>query len=82
MNISAMNEKNLISQRVREIRKKKRMTQKDLAGAVQLLGVMLDRMSINRIESGNRSVTDYELVAFSKALGVSVEWLLFGDKKD
>lgn len=51
MKLSDMNGKNLIAARVRETRKAKHMTQKDLAGAIQLLGVTLDRMSINRIES-------------------------------
>lgn len=78
MKLSDMNGKNLIASRVRETRKAKHMTQKDLAGAIQLLGVMLDRMSINRIESGHRCVSDYELVAFAEALGVSAEWLLYG----
>lgn len=81
MNSSVTNGKNLVAERVRSVRKKKRMTQKDLAGAIQLQGVMLDRMSINRIESGSRCVNDYELVAFSKALGVTVDWLLYGEEK-
>ena len=78
MKLSEMNGKNLIASRVRETRKAKHMTQKDLAGAIQLLGVMLDRMSINRIESGHRCVSDYELVAFAQALEVSADWLLYG----
>lgn len=73
--------KNLIGKRVREVRKSKRLTQKDLAGALQLLGVMLDRMSINRIESGTRCVTDYELVALSEALATPIVWLLFGGER-
>lgn len=37
--------------------------------------VTIERDSISRIERGTRIVTDYELKIFSKALGVSMEWL-------
>ena len=37
--------------------------------------VAIERDSISRIERGTRIVTDYELKIFSKALGVSMEWL-------
>ena len=42
---------------------------------MQVAGVTIDRDSISRIERGTRIVTDYELKIFSKALGVSMEWL-------
>lgn len=81
IDLTQISEKNLIGKRVRSIRKSKKLTQKDLAGALQLLGVMIDRMSINRIESGTRCVNDYELVALSEVLGVSINWLLFGEEE-
>ena len=74
-------EQKTIGKFITALRKANGMTQKDLAGAIQLLGVMLDRMSINRIESGHRCVSDYELVAFAEALGVSAEWLLYGNDR-
>lgn len=76
--------KNICGYRVRMIREQTRkangrkMTQTDLAAKLQCLGVECDRLAICRIETGLRAVTDYEIVALSKALGVSVNWLLFG----
>lgn len=76
--------KNVCGYRVRMIREQTRkangrkMTQTDLAAKLKSLGVECDRLAICRIETGLRAVTDYELVALSKALGVSVNWLLFG----
>lgn len=52
-----------------------RITQSDLAARMQVAGVTIERDSISRIERGTRIVTDYELKIFSKALGVSMEWL-------
>ena len=43
--------------------------------------VYIDRASISKIEQCKRIVTDYELVAFSKLLGVSVNWLLGIEKE-
>ena len=40
------------------------------------LGVTIDRAGVSKIESGTRSVLDYEVKALAKALGVSVGWLL------
>lgn len=42
------------------------------------MNVNLDRISISRIESGDRFVADYEIVALSKALNISLDWLLLG----
>ena len=61
---------------------KNRMSQNDLAARVQVEGVMLERDSISRIESGTRFVADYELFVFAKVLGVDVASLLeFQEKK-
>ena len=63
---------NLCGERIRLARAKNRITQSDLAARMQ---VAIERDSISRIERGTRIVTDYELKIFSKALGVSMEWL-------
>lgn len=66
---------NLCGERIRLARAKNRITQSDLAARMQVAGVAIERDSISRIERGTRIVTDYELKIFSKALGVSMEWL-------
>lgn len=43
---------------------------------MQVEGVSLERDSVSRIEIGTRFVADYEVLTFSKVLGVTVDWLL------
>ncbi|WP_254904576.1 hypothetical protein [Clostridium tyrobutyricum] len=43
------------------------------------MNIKLDRISISRIESGNRFVADYEIVGISRALNISLNWLLLGE---
>ena len=74
--------KNVSGDMIRQLRGKNRMSQNDLAARVQVEGVMLERDSISRIESGTRFVADYELFVFAKVLGVDVASLLeFQEKK-
>lgn len=71
--------KNISGERIREARLKRRLSQADLAAKVQIEGIILERDSISRIEIGTRFVADYELMTFSKILGVDVNWLLSED---
>lgn len=73
-----MKEKNLIGVRVRIARKsaKPPITQKDLVARLELQGLTVDQSVISKIESGQRPVLDYEVVALAKALRVSSSWLL------
>ena len=41
-----------------------------------MLGLQLERPAISKIETGYREVTDKEVLALAKALGVSAVWLL------
>ena len=68
--------KNVCGEKVREARQKKKLSQADLAAKLQINGIMLERDSVSRIEIGTRFVADYELMALSDILGVSVDWLL------
>lgn len=52
------------------------LSQRGLADKLQLQGIDLDKNAIQRIESGQRFVTDIELCALSKVLSVSLEDLL------
>ena len=53
-----------------------KLSQRGLADILQLIGLDVDKNAIQRIESGERFVTDIELKALAEALGVSVEELL------
>lgn len=69
---------NVCGQKIFELRKAsdKKMSQKDLADLLQLQGIDIDKNAIQRIESGQRFVTDIELIAFSKIFNISFEELL------
>jgi HTH-type transcriptional regulator, cell division transcriptional repressor len=54
------------------------VTQADLAARLQIQGIKLDRVAISKIETGYREVTDFEVNAVAKALGVPINWL-FGE---
>ena len=73
--------KNLCGDKVREARQKQRMSQSDLAAKLQINGIILERDSISRIESGTRFVADYELLILSKVLKVEMRWLLSADEE-
>lgn len=53
-----------------------KVSQRQLAEKLQLYGIDLDKNAIQRIESGERFVTDIELNAFSKVLQISLDELL------
>ena len=73
---------NIVGDRIRDARAKRKpaLTQDELSGQLAALGVTIDRAGISKIESGTRSVLDYELKALAKSLGVSVDWLLSVEK--
>ncbi|GAI51322.1 unnamed protein product [marine sediment metagenome] len=73
-----MARRNIIGKRVRLARERAKplITQTDLAARLQIEGLRLERVTISKIETGYREVTDVETVAIAKALGVTVSWLL------
>lgn len=56
-------------------------SQRELADALQLAGLDLDKNAIQRMEAGKRFITDIELVYLTKVLHVSYEDLLNGIDK-
>lgn len=73
---SYQGKKNVSGEQIRQFRIKNRLSQSELAARLQIQGVMLERDSISRIESGTRFVADYELYVFANVLGVDVASLL------
>ena len=51
------------------------LTQEELATKINLMGMEITPLIISRIEKNTRHVCDGELLALSKALKVSMEWL-------
>ena len=73
---SYQGKKNVSGEQIRQFRIKNRLSQSELAARLQIKGVMLERDSISRIESGVRFVADYELYVFAEVLGVQVTDLI------
>ena len=67
---------NLCGKKVAMYRKEMKKSQRELADALQLLGLDVDKNAIQRIEAGKRFVTDIELSYLAKVLNVSYEDLL------
>ena len=69
---------NICGRRIFELRKAftPKMSQRMLAERLQLLGIDVDKNAIQRIESGQRFVTDIELLQLAKIFDVSCDELL------
>ncbi|MBE6767000.1 MAG: helix-turn-helix transcriptional regulator [Ruminococcaceae bacterium] len=68
--------KNIISTKLREIRRKRKLSQSDLAAKLQIMNVNIDQQMISKIENNGRQVTDYELACICKCLSVTPNDLL------
>lgn len=67
------NQKNLIGDKVRELRKAKNLTQQQLSDKLETLAIYICRGSISRIEDKSRTVTDIELYGLSQVLSTPIE---------
>ncbi len=70
--------RNIAGSRIKLMREKSNLTQTEVAAKLQLVNVNLEQKAISRIETGERLISDYELLAFSKVFDVSLSWLLTG----
>ncbi len=69
--------KNVVGLKIRELRKEKHLTIRDLAAQIQVNGHSdITENTITKIEHGDRFVPDYELIYFAEALNTNVEQLL------
>lgn len=73
-------ERNVVGLRIRKARlaHKPPVSQEDLAGRLAARGIYFDRSALSRMEAGQRSIRDYEIIAIAEVLGVSVAEL-FGE---
>ncbi len=69
---------NVCGRKIADLRKRchPKMSQRELANQLQLLGVNFDKNAIQRIESGKRFVTDIELKAIAEFFDVTADELL------
>ena len=70
------NRNNLCGKNVSMFRKRLGLSQRGLADRLQLAGLDIDKNAVQRIESGQRFVTDIELVRLRTVFDCSFEALL------
>ena len=73
-------ERNVVGLAVRKARLAQNppVSQEDLAARLAVRGIYIDRSALSRMESQTRFIRDYEIIAISDALRVSVA-SLFGE---
>lgn len=71
-----LGERNIVGARVELRRKELCMKQIELLAQLQIKGIELTASGLSKLEGQLRSVNDYELVALSEILGVSINWLV------
>ncbi len=67
---------NVCGRNVAQFRIGIKISQRELADRMQLIGIDIDKNAIQRIECGKRFVTDIEIAAFAKVFDVSSDELL------
>lgn len=79
INKTADGNNNLCGRRVARFRTEMKISQRELADRLQLVGLDMDKNAVQRIEAGKRFVTDIELVGLSRVLGKSFDELLLNE---
>lgn len=72
---------NIIGKKIKAARIKAGLSQQQLSDKLELSAVYVCRGSVSRIENGERAVTDIEIDAISKVLGVTLDYL-FGRSEE
>lgn len=67
---------NICGKNIAEYRMTMKISQRELADRLQLVGIDIDKNAVQRIESGKRFVTDIEFVAFARVFGIPMEELI------
>ena len=65
---------------MREYRKQLRISQRELADRLQIIGLDIDKNAVQRIESGQRFITDIELIYLAQVFNITVEELYEGNQ--
>ena len=66
---------NIVGEKVKKFREERKLSQKDLSEKLETQAIYIFRGSISRIESHERTVTDFELKAMAQILKVPIEEL-------
>lgn len=66
---------NICGKNISIYRKELKLSQKKLADKLQLIGLDVDKNAVQRMESGQRFITDIELIFIAKALNKTISEL-------
>ncbi len=67
---------NVCGRNIARLRTELKLSQRELADRMQLVGIDIDKNAIQRIECGKRFVTDIEIVSFSRIFSVEYKDIL------
>lgn len=73
---------NITGPQLRKIRQRQGLTQDQVAARLQTAGIQINQKAISRIESGDRIVSDFELLHLAQALSVPIDALFITDNPD
>ena len=68
--------KNLLGIKMREVRRARGIAQRQVADDLAELGLIVDKNAVQRMESGQRFITDIELLTIAKYLEIPVNELM------
>ena len=63
---------NVVGNKIKYYRESNNLSYQKLSDKLMLLGIDIHKQSIYNIEIGKRTIVDYELCAFAKIFGISV----------
>ena len=73
---------NVCGERIAKFRTELNLSQRKLADRLQVIGLDVDKNAIQRMESGQRFITDIELIYLAKALNKPLSELFDFDEVD
>ena len=76
INKTADGKNNICGDNIAKNRKALKLSQRELAARLQVWGMDIEKNAIQRMESGQRFITDIELIYLSKALGITPDELI------
>lgn len=73
---------NIVNEKIKYYRKLNNLSYQELSDKLMLYGVDIHKQSLYKIETGARTVVDYELCAFAKCFNLTVNDLVSDFFKD
>ena len=67
---------NIAGIKMQQLRKARRLSQRQVSDSLAEIGLTVDKNAVQRMESGQRFITDIELCSIAKFFDTSIEELL------